>query len=411
MNITDINILNPSVIRKDFPILNEKVHGKPLIFFDSAATSQKPQIVIDHITRYYSKENANIHRGVYELSANATDAYEATKHYIAEIFNCEADELVYTRGTTESINLVAHSWGTVNIKAGDEILITEMEHHANIVPWQILCNQTGGILKVAKVTDDGEIDIDDFNTKLTHKTKLVTFTQVSNSIGTINPACELVSMAKSIGATVLVDGCQAAPHLEIDLKNLGADFFVFSGHKVFAPTGIGILYGKKEILEKMIPYQSGGDMIDRVTFEKTTYNAVPHIFEAGTPHICGAIVLKTALEYVENLGRKSIEVLEQNLLNYFNSQIHKVDGVKVLGNSKHKIPVFSMVAEGAHPLDIGTFLDFEGIAVRTGNHCTQPLIQRFGYDSTFRVSLSIYNTEEEIDTFVDALQRILKKLR
>ena len=398
-------------IRKDFPTLHQEVYGKPLIYFDNGATSQKPQQVIDAINQYYSKENSNIHRGVHHLSQIATEKYEESRRTIQKWINAGyEEEVIFTKGTTDSINLVAFSFGET-LKEGDEILITGMEHHSNIVPWQMLCQRKGCTLKVADITDTGAIDMDDFRTKLTSKTKLVSVTHVSNALGTINPVQTIISEAHNVGAKVLLDGAQSVQHLKVDMQSLDCDFYAFSGHKVFGPTGIGVLYGKKEILEVIPPYQGGGDMIAKVTFEETTYNDLPFKFEAGTPHIAGAICLGEAFKYLEQFDMIELAKYEQDLQQYAQSELLKFEGMQIIGDAKDKTSVVSFIVDGVHPFDLGTLLDKQGIAVRTGHHCTQPVMDRFGIPGTVRASFAFYNTKEEIDTFIHAVDRSLNMLR
>jgi cysteine desulfurase/selenocysteine lyase len=398
-------------VRKDFPTLHQEVYGKPLIYFDNGATSQKPQQVIDAINQYYSKENSNIHRGVHHLSQIATEKYEESRRTIQRWINAEhEEEVIFTKGTTDSINLVAFSFGET-LKEGDEILITAMEHHSNIVPWQMLCQRKGCTLKVADITDNGAIDIDDFRNKLTSKTKLVSVTHVSNALGTINPVQTIISEAHKVGAKVLLDGAQSVQHLKVDMQSLDCDFYAFSGHKVFGPTGIGVLYGKKEILEVIPPYQGGGDMIAKVTFEETTYNDLPFKFEAGTPHIAGAICLGEAFKYLEQFDMNELAKYEQDLQQYAQSELLKFEGMRIIGDAKDKTSVVSFIVDGVHPFDLGTLLDKQGIAVRTGHHCTQPVMDRFGIPGTVRASFAFYNTKEEIDTFIHAVDRSLNMLR
>jgi cysteine desulfurase/selenocysteine lyase len=398
-------------VRKDFPTLHQEVYGKPLIYFDNGATSQKPQQVIDAIDHYYSKENSNIHRGVHHLSQLATEKYEESRRTIQRWINAEhEEEVIFTKGTTDSINLVAFSFGET-LKEGDEILITGMEHHSNIVPWQMLCQRKGCTLKVADITDNGAIDMDDFRTKLTSKTKLVSVTHVSNALGTINPVQTIISEAHNVGAKVLLDGAQSVQHLKVDMQSLDCDFYAFSGHKVFGPTGIGVLYGKKEILEAIPPYQGGGDMIAKVTFEETTYNELPFKFEAGTPHIAGAICLGEAFKYLEQFDMNELAKYEQDLQQYAQSELLKFEGMRIIGDASDKTSVVSFIVDGVHPFDLGTLLDKQGIAVRTGHHCTQPVMDRFGIPGTVRASFAFYNTKEEIDTFIHAVDRSLNMLR
>jgi cysteine desulfurase / selenocysteine lyase len=399
-------------VREDFPILHRTVHGKPLIYFDNAATSQKPRQVIDRIVQYYEQENSNIHRAFYHLSELATEAYEGARNTVQRYLNApKREEIIFVRGATEGINLVASSWGRKNLQPGDEVIISGMEHHANLVPWQLICEERGAKLRIIPVDENGELVMEEYHKLLNERTKFVAVVYVSNSIGTINPIKEVIDAAHKYGVPVLVDGCQAAPHMEVDVQALDCDFFAFSGHKTFAPTGIGILYGKEKYLEDMPPYQAGGDMIKTVEYQKTTFAELPNKFEAGTPHIEGAIGLGTAIDYVTSLGRESIHEYENSLLGYATDKLQTIEGLRMIGTAKNKIPVFSFVIEGTHPLDVGTFLDFEGIAVRTGNHCTQPLINGFGVSATCRASLAFYNTRAEIDFFIEALNRVVKKLR
>jgi cysteine desulfurase/selenocysteine lyase len=396
-------------IREDFPILKQSVYGKPLVYLDNAATTQKPRVVIDAITRYYSAENANIHRGVHFLSELATKEYEEARCKMQRFLNAtESREIIFVRGTTEGINLVAESYGRTRLKPGDEILITTMEHHSNIVPWQILCEQTGAKLQVIPVDDHGELLLDEYRKKLNPRTKFVSVVHVSNALGTINPVKEMIQMAHRRGVPVLVDGAQAVPHLKVDVQELDCDFYVFSGHKLFGPTGIGVLYGKTALLESMPPYQGGGDMISSVTFEKTVYNVLPYKFEAGTPHIAGGIALATAVDYVSGIGFEAIATHEQALLDYATERLSGIKGLRIIGTAKEKVSVLSFVLDGVHAHDIGTILDREGIALRTGHHCCMPLMQRFGVPATARASLAFYNTGDEIDALVRSIPRVLK---
>ena len=400
-------VLDVAALRQDFPILQTKVHGKPLIYLDNAATSQKPQAVLDALSQYYAESNANIHRGIYQLSEDATQAYAAArlrvKNFIRARLKCE---IVFTRGTTESINLVAQTYGRQHVKAGDEVLITHMEHHSNIVPWQVLCEEKGARLRVVPITDTGELDIEAFQRMLNGRTKLAAVTYVSNALGTVNPIKELVAMAHAQGVPVLVDGAQAVPHLPIDVLDLDCDFFVFSGHKMFGPTGIGVLYGRAELLEEMPPYQTGGDMILSVRLDKTVFNALPHKFEAGTPDIAGAIGLGAAIDYLHRVDLARIAAYEAELLQYGTEILRAIDGLHIVGNAAHKASVLSFVMDAAHPHDIGQMLDGEGIAVRAGHHCTQPLMERLGVPATARASLAFYNTHEELDALGRALHKI-----
>lgn len=402
--------LDVAQIRSEFPTLHQEVYGKPLIYFDNGATAQKPQSVIDAISKYYSKDNANIHRGVHHLSQVATEQYENARKIIQKSINAPSPEQVlFTKGTTDGINLVAFSFGQL-LNVGDEIIISEMEHHSNIVPWQMLCERQGCVLKVIPINEKGELKMDIFESYLSERTKLVTVTHISNTLGTINPVQEIIEKAHAAGAKVLIDGAQSIQHTKVDVQALDCDFFVFSGHKVFGPTGVGILYGKKDVLDEMPPYQGGGDMIAKVTFEKTTYNELPHKFEAGTPNISGGICLGTAFEYLNSLDMDAIHAHEQELLDYAESELKKIEGVRLIGTADNKTSVVSFVVDGTHPFDIGTLLDKQGIAVRTGHHCTQPLMDLFKILGTVRASFAFYNTKEEIDVFIKALQRSINML-
>ncbi len=397
-------------IRKQFPALHQEVYGKQLIYFDNGATSQKPQSVIDAIQLYYSKENANIHRGVHHLSQVATEKYEGARKTIQKAINAElSEEVLFTKGTTDGINLVASSFGEMLV-AGDEIIISAMEHHSNIVPWQMLCERRGCILRVIPIDKTGTLDLKAFDSMLNAKTKLVSVTHISNTLGTINPIEEIITKAHAVGAKVLIDGAQSIQHTKIDVQNLDCDFFVFSGHKLFGPTGVGILYGKKALLDAMPPYQGGGDMIAKVTFEKTTYNELPHKFEAGTPNISGGICLGTAFEYLNALDMEAVHQHEQDLLEYATEKLNEIQQVRIIGTSENKTSVVSFIVEGTHPFDIGTLLDKQGIAVRTGHHCTQPLMDFFDIPGTVRASFAFYNTKEEIDVFIHALKRSIGML-
>jgi cysteine desulfurase/selenocysteine lyase len=396
-------------IRNDFPILQQKVHGKPLVYFDNGATSQKPQAVIDAIARYYAAENSNIHRGVHLLSEQATAAYEAAREKIRGFVNAKSDkEIVFVRGTTEAINLVAQSYGRSFLKTGDEIIVSAMEHHSNIVPWQMLCEQVGARLRVVPINHDGEIVMDEYRRLLSDKTKFVSVTHVSNALGTVVPVKEIVALAHERSVPVLIDGAQAAPHLKIDVQDLDCDFYAFSGHKIFGPTGVGVLYGRAELLDKMPPYQGGGDMISLVTFEKTHYNVLPYKFEAGTPHIAGGIGLGAAIDYLQGLDWDQVSAHEHELLTYATAALSKIDAVRIIGTAKGKAGVVSFVIEHVHAHDVGTILDQEGIAIRAGHHCAMPVMQRFGVPATARASFAFYNTTEEIDVMVQAIHRVLK---
>lgn len=394
-------------IREDFPILKEIVHGKPLIYLDNAATSQKPCAVIDATTRYYSADNSNIHRGVHLLSERATQQYEDARVKAQRFINAaHSQEIIFVRGTTEAINLVANSYGRANVRSGDEILITTMEHHSNIVPWQILCEEKDAKLRVAPINDAGELILEEFEELLNSRTKLVSLAHVSNALGTINPVRRIIEKAHSLGVPVLLDGAQAAPHLRIDVQELDCDFYALSGHKLFGPTGVGVLYGKSQLLEAMPPYQGGGDMIATVTFEKTTYNTLPYKFEAGTPNIAGTIGLGAAIDYVNQIGLDNISKYEHELLAYGTEALSQIPGLRLIGTAKEKASVFSFVMEGIHPHDVGTILDREGIAIRTGHHCTMPLMNRLGLPATSRASLAFYNTKDEIDALVAGIYKV-----
>ena len=394
-------------VRADFPILEQKVHGKPLVYLDNAATSQKPRAVIDAISRYYEGTNANIHRAVHHLSEQATEEYEAARKTAQNFINAPSlSEVIFVRGTTEGINLVAQTFGRANIHSGDEVVVTDMEHHSDIVPWQLLCEDRGAKLRVVPINDRGELILDEYAKLLGPKTKLVCVTHVSNALGTINPVRQIVETAHSHGIPVLVDGAQAVPHLKVDVQALDCDFYSFSGHKVYGPTGIGVLYGKKALLEAMPPYQGGGDMILSVTFEKTTYNRLPYKFEAGTPDIAGVIGLGAALEYVGGLGIENIGAYEHDLLEYATAAVSSIPGLKIIGTAKEKAGVLSFTLENIHPHDIGTILDREGIAIRTGHHCSQPVMKRFGVDSTARASFAMYNTKQEVDALVRGIEKV-----
>lgn len=398
-------------IREDFPALRQLIYGKNLIYFDNGATSQKPQYVLDAINRYYSKNNANIHRGVHHLSQQATSDYEASRKFIAEYINANAtEEIIFTKGTTDSINLVAFSFGEL-LKEGDEILISAMEHHSNIVPWQMLCERKKCVLKVIPINQRGDLIMQEYENLLSNKTKLVAVTHISNTLGTINPIKEMIQKAHAVGAKVLIDGAQSIQHKKIDVKDLDCDFYTFSSHKVFGPTGIGVLYGKEYLLEKMPPYQGGGDMIKKVTFEKTTYNELPFKFEAGTPHIAGGICLGKALQYLSQFNIEDIEKHELMLADYAQDLLSTFEGMEIIGESKNKTSVVSFVVDDIHPFDLGTLLDKQGIAVRTGHHCTQPLMDFYKIPGTVRASFAFYNTVEEIDKFIEAVEKGIAMLK
>jgi cysteine desulfurase/selenocysteine lyase len=394
-------------IRAQFPALHQEVNGRPLVYFDNGATSQKPQMVIDAITHYYSKENSNIHRGVHFLSQQATDKYETAREAVRRFINADSiEEIIITRGTTEAINLVSSCLARSLFKTGDEIIISAIEHHSNIVPWQMACEQSGAILKVIPVLDSGELDMDAYRDLLNEKTKLVAVNHISNALGTINPIAEMIPLAHAKGALVLIDGAQAVPHAKVDVQALNADFYCFSAHKMYGPTGVGILYGKKEILEKMPPYHGGGEMIKEVTFEVSTYNELPFKFEGGTPNIAGGIGLEAAIRFMEEVGVENIANQEAELLAYATQKLKAVGGIRFIGEAKNKAGLVSFLMEGIHPYDAGTVLDKLGIAIRTGHHCAQPVMARFGIPGTIRASFAVYNTKEEIDVFITGIERI-----
>ncbi|MEM1093765.1 MAG: cysteine desulfurase [Bacteroidota bacterium] len=398
-------------VRADFPALHQEVYGHPLVYLDNAASGLKPQVVADRVQHYYALEHSNVHRGVHYLSQQATDAYEGARRTIQAFINAASvQEVIYTKGTTDAINLVASSYGRDNVKPGDEVIISYLEHHANIVPWQMLCDATGATLRVIPITDEGEWDYDAFQRMLNERTKMVAVNHVSNTLGTINPIERIIADAHSMGVPVLLDGAQAIPHLKVDVQALDVDFYCFSGHKMFGPTGIGVLYGKQELLDAMPPYQGGGDMIDEVTFEKTTFNELPHKFEAGTPHIAGAIGLGTAADYMTEVGHETIAAQEHYLLQYGTERLENIDGLRIVGTAREKASVISFVLDGIHPYDAGTILDRLGIAVRTGHHCTQPVMQRYGLPGTIRASMAFYNTASDIDALVDGLGRVKQML-
>jgi cysteine desulfurase / selenocysteine lyase len=399
-------------IRQDFPILNEMIYGKPLIYLDNAATSQKPKIVIEALENYYLHQNANIHRGAHYMAAKSTTDYENSREAIRQFLNARfVEEIIFTRGVTEGVNLVANSWGRMNLQAGDEIILSTMEHHSNIVPWQLIAEEKGAYIKVIPITDSGELILTEYEKLLSEKTKIISIVHASNALGTINPINEIIQLARQkTNALIFVDGAQASVHLEIDVQALDCDFYAFSGHKVYAPTGIGALYGKREILDKMRPYHGGGEMIKEVTFEKTTYNSLPHKFEAGTPNIGDGIAFKAALDYINQIGKKVIAQHENNLLQYATHKLLEIKGLQIIGTAPEKVSVVSFVIEGIHHSDLGTLLDSNGIAVRTGHHCTQPLMKRLGISGTTRISFAMYNTQTEIDTLIQAIHRAIKML-
>jgi cysteine desulfurase/selenocysteine lyase len=398
-----------SKIREDFPILKKKVHGKNLVYLDNAATTQKPLQVLNKLTGYYSTMNANIHRGVHALSQQATENFENARIITKQFINALGkNQIIFTRGTTEAINLVANTYGRVNVSEGDEIIISHMEHHSNIVPWQLLCKEKNAKLKIIPIDDNGELIYEEFEKLVNKKTKLVSIVYVSNSLGTVNDVKRIINYAHQFNVPVLVDAAQAVNHIKVDVQDLDCDFLAFSGHKIYGPTGIGALYGKVELLEAMPPYMGGGDMISKVTFEETTYNELPHKFEAGTPDIAGAIGLGAAIEYVSKIGIENIKEHETVLLDYATSKVSEISGLRIIGNAIDKTSVLSFVLDKIHPHDIGTFLDFEGVAIRTGHHCTQPVMQRFNIPATSRASFAMYNTKEEVDTLVNGLNKIIE---
>jgi cysteine desulfurase / selenocysteine lyase len=400
-----------TAIREQFPVLNREVKGRSLVYFDNAATSQKPQQVIDALVNYYTTYNANIHRGIHTLAEEATAAFEETRDAVQEFIHASArEEIIFTRGTTESINLVAYTWGRQNIKSGDEIIISTMEHHSNIVPWQILCEEKGAILRVIPINDKGELLMDKYSKLLNSRTKLVSIVHASNALGTINPVRQIIEEAHSAGAVVLVDGAQSTVHLDIDVQEMDCDFFAFSAHKLYGPTGTGILYGKKRLLESMPVFLGGGEMIREVTFAKTTYNDLPYKFEAGTPNIADVIAFKTALQFIEDTGKEKIRKHEHELLEYATKQLEEIPGLRIIGSAREKVSVISFIVDNTHPQDIGILLDNRGIAVRTGHHCAEPLMQRFGIPGTIRASFAVYNTKYEVDELAIGLHKAIKML-
>ncbi|HUG82573.1 MAG TPA: cysteine desulfurase [Bryobacterales bacterium] len=399
-------MLDPEALRRDFPILDQQVHGKPLVYLDNAATTQKPQAVIDALVHYYQHDNANVHRGVHELSQRATNDYENARTTVQKFLGAaEPEEIIYTRGTTESINLVTASWGRANVGAGDEILISAMEHHSNIVPWQMLCEEKGATLKVVPINDDGEFLFDEYKKLLSSRTKIVAVNHVSNALGTVNPVADIIKLAHERGALALIDGAQAVAHLKVDVRKLDCDFYAFSSHKIFGPTGIGILYGKRALLEAMPPCEGGGDMIKSVSFEKTVYNDLPYKFEAGTPNIADAIALGVAIRYVNDIGLDAIGAFEDELLAYATERVGAIDGIRIIGTAKRKASVLSFTLGQIHPHDLGTVLDREGIAIRAGHHCAQPVMDRFKVAATARASFAFYNTRDDVDRLVAALEK------
>jgi cysteine desulfurase/selenocysteine lyase len=405
------NNLNIASIRSDFPILNEVINGKQLVYFDNAATTQKPRLVLDALAGYYEHYNANIHRGIHHLAEKATSAFELSRRRLQAFLNAEfPEEIIFTYGTTDGINLVASSYGRKFLKEGDEVIISTMEHHSNIVPWQMLCEEKGCILKVIPINDDGELLMDEYEKLLTERTKFVSVVHVSNSLGTINPVKEIIEKAHKVGAKVLLDGAQASSHIHLDVQDLDCDFYSLSLHKIYGPTGMGILYGKKDLLNAMPPYRGGGEMIKEVTFAKTTYNELPYKFEAGTPNIADVVAAKYALDYVDTLGKSNIAAYEHELLAYATEAVSEIEGLRIIGKAKDKVSVLSFVIDGIHHQDIGVLLDQQGIAVRTGHHCTQPLMNRFNISGTSRASFAVYNTIEEIDLLVKGLHKVKKML-
>jgi cysteine desulfurase / selenocysteine lyase len=403
--------LDINKIRADFPILHQKVNGKDLVYFDNAATTQKPNVVINALTDYYGEYNANIHRGIHHLAEKATAAYESTRSTVRDFIKADSiEEIIFTYGTTDSINLVAQSYGRAFLGKGDEIIISTLEHHSNIVPWQMLCEEKGCVLKVIPITDAGEIIFEEYEKMLSERTKFVSVIHVSNALGTINPVKAIIDKAHEFGAVVLVDGAQAIGHFDVDVKTLDADFYTFSAHKLFGPTGMGVLYGKKEILNAMPPYRGGGEMIKEVSFEKTTYNELPYKFEAGTPNIADVVAVKFAIDYMQSIGKTNISAHEDDLLAYATAEMNKIEGLKIIGTAKEKVSVVSFVMDNIHPQDVGIILDQQGIAVRTGHHCTQPLMKRLGIVGTSRASFSVYNTFEEIDELIKGIQKVKKLL-
>ena len=399
--------LDAALLRRDFPILDQKVNGRPLVYLDNAATTQKPRAVMEAMDRYYATINANVHRGAHTLSERATEAFEAARSKVQRFINAEdAREIVFVRGTTEAVNLVAQSYGRSNIKSGDEIIVTEMEHHSNIVPWQLLCEQTGAVLRVVPIDERGELDMEQYQRLLGPRTRLVAVVHLSNVLGTINPVKGIISLAHSHGVPVLLDGAQAASHLKVDVQDLGCDFYAFSGHKLYGPTGIGVLYGKEELLEAMPPYQGGGEMIRVVTFTKTVYNDLPYKFEAGTPDIAGAIGLGAAIDYVSGIGLETIALHERELLHCATEAVAGVPGLRIIGMARERASILSFVLDGVHPHDIGTILDSEGIAIRTGHHCAMPVMEHFGLPATARASFALYNTRDDVDALVRGLHKV-----
>lgn len=397
-------------IRNQFPVLNQEVNGKPLIYFDNAASSQTAKSVVDSLVHFYEKDHANIHRGIHTLAERSTKAFEETRERVHQFINsAEADEIIFTKGTTESINLVAQAWGSKFLKGGDEILISQLEHHSNIVPWQMAAERTGAIIKVIPINEKGEILMDDYKKLLSAKTKLVAVNYVSNSLGTINPVKEIIAEARTVNATTLIDAAQAAPHIKIDVQELNCDFLALSSHKMYGPTGVGVLYGRREVLEAMPPYQGGGEMIKDVSFNGTTFNDIPYKFEAGTPNIGEVIAFKYAMDFIDEIGHESIQAYEHELLEHATERLNQIPGFNPIGTAENKASVISFLINNVHPYDLGQLLDVKGIAVRTGHHCTQPLMDFFKIDGTVRASFAVYNTKEEIDVFCESLQKIVER--
>jgi cysteine desulfurase/selenocysteine lyase len=409
--IASRNILDITSVRNDFPILSEILNGKQLVYLDNAATTQKPRQVLDALADYYEHSNANIHRGIHHLAEKATASFEASRRSVQHFINApSAEQVIFTYGTTDSINLVAQTYGRRFLKEGDEIIISTMEHHSNIVPWQMLCEEKGCILKVIPINEDGELLMDEYEKLLNERTKIVSVVHVSNALGTINPVKDIVKKAHDVGAVVVIDGAQSSSHLPVDVQDLDCDFYTMSLHKIYGPTGMGVLYGKKDLLDAMPPYRGGGEMIKEVTFAKTTYNELPYKFEAGTPNIADVVAAKSALDYVNGLGKENIAAHENDLLKYASQALLEIDGLRIIGNARHKVSVISFVMDGIHHQDIGVLLDQQGIAVRTGHHCTQPLMQRFGITGTTRASFAVYNTTEEVDLFIAGLKKVKRML-
>ena len=409
---TTTEVIDTQKIRADFPVLDQTINGKQLVYFDNAATTQKPSAVIDALVHYYQTDNANIHRGIHTLAERATRDFEATREAVRAFLGAAStEEIIFTSGTTQGINLVASTFGRKFIGEGDEIIISGLEHHSNIVPWQMLCEEKGSILKVIPVTDEGELDMEVYASLLSPNVKLVAVNHVSNALGTINPIKQIIDQAHAVGAKVLIDGAQSSSHITIDVQALDVDFYAFSGHKIYGPTGVGVLYGKKDLLNAMPPYMGGGEMIKEVTFEKTTYNELPYKFEAGTPNIADVIALKAAIDYINVIGKENIAAHEDALLAYATERLLKIEGLRIIGTAKEKVSVVSFVIDGIHPQDIGVLLDNQGIAVRTGHHCTQPLMKRFNIVGTTRASFAVYNTIEEVDRLITGLERVIKMLK